>query len=234
MRSMDMSDEIVAAVDIERMPVVYLSWHEIRSPLAQVFYDNRFAGYQAAQHLLRKGYRRLLCLAHFTETWLIERIEGAREAVRHANLPVETLQVYPAEPAQIAYDRHHTADAMVAVAQRAFAECGIFSSVEPDQIWGIIAPNDNTAYSVLKAATEQGKSAGKDYGLIGFDDDSRACVVGLTTVRPPIEALGNAAGRLLLRAMQGDNVELRVCLRSHVISRASTSLRPRMPSKNGR
>jgi len=53
----DLSDEVIGAVDINRIPTVYVSWHEIPPPLAQVFYDNRFAGYQAAQHLMQAGYR---------------------------------------------------------------------------------------------------------------------------------------------------------------------------------
>ncbi|MBC8139148.1 MAG: GntR family transcriptional regulator, partial [Fibrella sp.] len=91
----DMSDEIVAAVDIDQIPVVYVSWHEMRPPLAQVYYDNKFAGYQAAQHLLRRGYSRLLFLAPFGEGWLAERVSGAQDAVRHAGLPSDALQVYP-------------------------------------------------------------------------------------------------------------------------------------------
>src|SRR5579871_1725186 len=74
----DLSDEILAAVDTERVPTVFLSWSEIRPPLAQVTYDSSFAGYQAAQHLLRNGYRRLLFIAPFTENWLLERLASAQ------------------------------------------------------------------------------------------------------------------------------------------------------------
>lgn len=223
--SRDMSDEILACVDIDRVPTVYLSWHQIRPPLAQVYYDNRYSGYQAAQHLLRMGYPRLLFLAPFLETWIPERIEGARDAVRHARLPREKLQVYPAEPPQGVYYPERVFEAAYHAAHRAFAECNLFAG--PDMPWGVIAPNDDMAYGVLQAAADQGKTPGVDYGLIGFDDDARSCTVGLTTVRPPVEAMGEEAGRLLLRALHGENSGLRVCLRSQVIPRASTSLRPR-------
>ncbi|HZT44420.1 MAG TPA: GntR family transcriptional regulator [Chthonomonadaceae bacterium] len=221
--SRDMSDEILACVDIERVPTVYVSWHQIRPPLAQVYYDNRYSGYQAAQHLLRRGYQRFLFLAPFLETWLPERIEGARDAVRHARLPRENLQVYPAEPPQGVYYPERVFEAAYQAAQRAFAECEIFA--DPDRPWGVIAPNDAMAYGVMEAAADQGKTPGSDYGLVGFDDDARSCTVGLTTVRPPVEAMGEEAARLLLRTLQGENSGLRVCLRSQVIPRASTSLR---------
>ncbi|HLV80127.1 MAG TPA: substrate-binding domain-containing protein, partial [Chthonomonadaceae bacterium] len=225
--SRDMSDEILACVDIDRIPTVYLSWHPIRPPLAQVTYDNRYSGYQAAQHLLRKGYSRLLFLAPFLETWLPERIEGARDAVRHARLPREKLQVYPAEPPQGVYYLERVFEAAHQTARQAFAECGLFDA--PGAPWGVIAPNDDMAYGVMQAATDLGKTAGSDYGLIGFDDDARSCTVGLTTVRPPVEAMGEEAARLLLQALQGENSGLRVCLRSQVIPRATTARRSSAP-----
>jgi DNA-binding LacI/PurR family transcriptional regulator/DNA-binding transcriptional regulator YhcF (GntR family) len=222
----DSSDEILAAVDIERVPTVYLSWHEIRPPLAQVYYDNRFAGYQAAQHLLRNGYRRLLFIAPCAETWLQERIASARDAVRHAQLPPETLLVHPAEPVREAYDRQRTPETAYAIARQVFATLDIFAGREAEQCCGIIAPNDISAYAILAAADEAGKRVGRDFGLIGFDDDPRSCSIGLTTVRPPIEAMGEEAGRLLLHTIKREHSGLRVCLRSHVIPRASTVLRP--------
>jgi DNA-binding LacI/PurR family transcriptional regulator len=222
----DMSDEIMAAVDIEQVPTVYLSWHEVRSPLAQVFYDSRYAGYQAAQHLLRKGYRNLLFLAPFTENWLVERIDGVRDAIRRARLPADTLQVYPAELPQISYNRERIDASAYRMAHQAFVDGRVFSEPATAPPRGIIAPNDQTAYAVLRAATEHGKVAGVDYGLIGFDDDYNSRTVGLTTVRPPVEDMGKEAGRLLLRALQGERSGLQVRLRAHAIPRASTSPRP--------
>ncbi len=222
---LDLSEEILSAVDVEQVPTVCLSWHEVRPPLAQVFYDSRFAGYQAAQHLLRRGYRRLLFLAPCTAPWLEERIRAAQEAVRHAGLPPEALLVYPAQRPSRGYDRKHSGEWVYAAACQALIDHRVFSGAEAGCSWGLIAPNDRSAYGVLQAASEAGKIAGQDFGLIGFDDDTRAYSVGLTTVRPPIEAMGEEAGRLLLRALQGENSGLQVRLRSQVIPRASTSPR---------
>ena len=226
----DVSDEIVAAVDVERIPVVYISWHEVRPPLAQVYYDNNFAGYQATQHLLRKGYSRLLFLAPFREDWLADRINSARDAIRHAGLPPETLRVYPEQPIHDYYNRELADTWVYEAACQAFTEQpSLFASPEP---LGIIAPNDYTAYAVLRAAAEQDRVPGTDYGLVGFDDDPQSCVVGLTTVRPPIEAMGEEAGRILLRALNGERSGLQVCLRSQVMPRASTNLNLPEPHTN--
>jgi len=235
----DQSDEIVAAVDVERVPVVYVSWHEIQPPLAQVYYDNRFAGYQAAQHLLRKGYTQLLYLAPFRLGWLAERIEGARDAVRHAGLPADILRVYPDQPVHEGYNFDFADTWMFETARQLFVEENVLemgadnlaenvlAGLSDEEPWGIIAPNDFTAYAILRAAAEQGKTMGVDYGLVGFDDDPRSYSLGLTTIRPPIEAMGEEAGRLLLRALHGERSGLQVRLRSQVIPRASTDPSPR-------
>jgi DNA-binding LacI/PurR family transcriptional regulator/DNA-binding transcriptional regulator YhcF (GntR family) len=220
----DVSDEIVAAVDIESVPVVYISWHEMRPPVAQVFYDSGFAGYQAAQHLLRRGYRRLVFLAPFVEAWLDERIAGARDAVRHAGLVAETLVVHRNVTAPSKYDLVHAQEWAYDAATAAFDAYGVFAS--DSEPFGVIAPNDFMAYAVLEAAAARGKAAGPDYGLIGFDDDPLACARGLTTVRPPIEAMGHEAGRLLLRALAGEKGGAQVRLRSQIIPRTSTARRP--------
>ncbi len=87
---------------------------------------------------------------------------------------------------------------------------------------GILAANDVTAIGVLQAARAAGQEAGKDFALIGFDDLPAACIGGLTSVRPPLEEMGEEAGRLLLRRLQGDYTSLQVRLRSLVVPRAST------------
>lgn len=220
----DMSDEIVSAVNIEQVPVVYVSWHEMRPPLAQVYYDNKFAGYQAAQHLLRRGYSRLTFLAPFREDWLTERISGALDAVRHAGLSPEALHVYPDLPTHDAYNPEEVDSWIYPLAKQLFTQMGSFDGSNSSGPIGIIAPNDFTAYATIRAATEQGKIMGADYGLIGFDDHAPSCTLGLTTVRPPIEAMGEEAGRLLLRALGGEQGGLQVRMRSQVIPRASTDL----------
>ena len=226
--SRDMSDAVIEAVDIDHVPTVYLSWHEIAPPLAQIFYDNRDAGYQAARHLLTCGYRRLTFLAPFADAWLSERIDGARDAVRHAGLPPDTLCLYPCVRLDALYDPtvfggHALASALCA---------DLLTNKDAAGPVGVIAPNDAIAYAVLDAAAASGLSVGRDFGLLGFDDDAGSCAAGMTTVRPPVEAMGEEAARLLLRALAGDNKGLRLCLRSHLIPRASTALR--LPGGSGK
>jgi DNA-binding LacI/PurR family transcriptional regulator len=221
----DMSDEVIAAVDVEQIPTVYISWHEVQPPLAQVFYDNRYAGYQAAQHLLRRGYSRILFIVPCNDTWLLERIVGARNAVKHAGLPEDAMQLCPADPLEQLYSPQSSATAVYSLAGQLFGARADELFVKPSEPWGIIAPNDDIAYAIRDAALDAGRIPGSDFGLVGFDDDPRSSRFGLTTVRPPVEAMGEEAGRLLLRALQGDRKGHLVRLRSQLIPRTSTLLR---------
>jgi len=218
----DLSDAVVSTVDIDRIPTVYLSWHEIPPPLAQIYYDNRYAGYQAARHLLHAGYRKLVFFAPFSGTWLTERIEGARYAIKHAGLADDTLKVYPSEPAPGIYYHDRTYELTLEAANQAIDEGWMFNGSETDDPWGILAPNDHTALSILEAASEQNRTPGAHFGLIGFDDDLRACSAGLTTIRPPVEAMGEEAAKMLLRALSGEKTRSQLRLRSNIIPRAST------------
>jgi len=218
----DLSDAVVAAVDIDRIPTVYLSWHEIPPPLAQIYYDNRYAGYQAARHLLHAGYRKLVFFAPFSGTWLTERIEGARYAVRHAGLSDDVLKVYPSEPAPGIYYHDHTHELTLAAAEQAIKDGWMFTGSDTEEPWGILAPNDHTAFSILEAAAEKNRTPGSHFGLIGFDDDLRSCSAGLTTIRPPVEAMGEEAAKMLLRALNGERTRSQLRLRSNIIPRAST------------
>lgn len=217
----------LAALDRVYVPVVYISWNEIRPPLPHVFYDQFDAGYQAARHLLQSGYRRLLFLTPFSAYWIWKRLEGAREAARHLGLAPDAVRVYPTSddlPSETLQHRELGYQAARAMFREDFMRPnGAEAAYGP---WGILTPNDQTAYGVLEAARECERIAGRDFGLIGFDDDPQACFVGLTTMRPPLEELGAGAAHLLIRSLNGDKSGLQLRLRSHLVARARPMLCP--------
>jgi DNA-binding LacI/PurR family transcriptional regulator len=89
---------------------------------------------------------------------------------------------------------------------------------------GVVCVNDGVALGFLRAAAERGLEPGRDFGVVGFDDHPDARMVGLTTLRPPMEMLGKETARLLWRARQGETTDLQLRLRSNLIPRKSTCL----------
>ena len=87
---------------------------------------------------------------------------------------------------------------------------------------GVIAGNDFVASGFMRAAADRGWSAGKDYGIVGFDDRPWARAIGLTSLHPPIEEMGREAARQLIRALAGEEIPMQVRLRSHLMPRKSS------------
>ena len=199
---------------VRNIPVVYVSGEGRFQPHVAVYYDQRQAGYQAAEHLLQIGCRRLLFLAPFATPWLEERVAGARVALKHAGLPETALCVYPPDHplGQWSPDVEAACDAAI---HQAFAD-GLVEG-------GVLTPNDGIALLLRRIAEENGREPGRDFALIGFDDIPQSGFCGLSSIRPPSEEMGREAARLLLRNLSGENVQLQVCLRSHLMARASTT-----------
>lgn len=195
-------------------PTVFISWNALPLPVPCVFYDSELAGYQAAQHLLRIGHKSLLFLEPFVAPWAEQRLAGIRQAMRQAGLPEEALRVYPESKAPDAY-QDVVQQEMARDAARALLAGGQIPSA-------VIGANDRVAFGMRQAAAEAGKAAGVDYALVGFDDAPDARTLGVTSLRPPLEALGEEAARLVLRALGGEETAMQIRLRSHLVPRAST------------
>jgi len=209
--------EVVSAAG-RHTPLVLINSRAFDWPISHVFYDQRMAGYQAAQHLIRQGYRCLVFLVPFAADWAEARIAGAEAAVAHAGLPPQTLCVYPAE---------RTNPVLNAMPYDLRGQVAMKNAMREMQILGagIIAANDGTALGAMHAAQAAGLMAGVDYGLIGFDDNPDATKEGISTMRPPLEAMGEEAARIAVQALRGQTTTAQVRLRSHLIVRASTVAR---------
>lgn len=204
-------------------PFVVVSTDALSAPVANVFFDSANAGYLAARHLIEQGYREICFLSPMRAPWADERIDGAREALLHAGLPMDGLRVYPPEAERMtlpSFDARrgrwdHRASGREAGEHLLDAE-----GTPP---LALIAANDGTAAGFLEAAEAKGFRAGVDFALMGFDDAPEARQYSLTTVRPPREAMGREAARLLLRLAAGDQTaRVQIRLNSHLMTRRST------------
>jgi DNA-binding LacI/PurR family transcriptional regulator/DNA-binding transcriptional regulator YhcF (GntR family) len=196
------------------IPVVHISGQGDLHSAVHVYYDNRQAGLQAAEHLISIGCRSIVCIAPFTVPWLEDRVDGARLAFTEAGLNPNDFLVYP--PVQTI--KQWSLSAQVesdAVIEEAF-DLGLFTD-------GVIAPNDAVGYQIIRHAHLRGQKIGQDFALIGFDDIPNSSFAGLTSLRPPFEEMGREASSLLVRMIFGDNISLQLCLPSHLIVRNSTN-----------
>lgn len=207
-------DAGLAALDGQELPTVCVTSQALRRPIPHVFYDNHSAGYQGAQHLLRGGCRDLAFFSPYAASWAEERIAGALVAAEHAGLAPAALQIAPATP--LPWMQEEDPEALGYGAASAILDQETVPS-------GVICVNDGTAFGFLRAASERGLVAGRDFSVLAFDDHPQARAIQLTSLRPPMAAMGQEAARLLRQALSGENSNLQSCLRWHLIPRASTS-----------
>lgn len=88
----------------------------------------------------------------------------------------------------------------------------------------LVAENDEAAVDILKVAASLGLEAGKDFSLVGFDDNSKYQSYNLTTVSPSLERIGKTLATMIQSSIDGhdENADL-VCTRvdSELIIRAT-------------
>jgi hypothetical protein len=97
----------------------------------------------------------------------------------------------------------------------------------PDPPTAIFASSDTQAMGVLAAADRGGLPVPGELSVVGFDDIELAALIGLTTVRQPLEQSGVEGARRLAALLRGEQVRpLRQVLDLHLMQRETTA-RPR-------
>lgn len=182
-----------------------------------VTYDQVETGYQAAQHLLHRGYRDLVFWAPVHLPWVEERLHGISRALTRSQGDAVTLTTVPHAPGDL--------ETVIAdFTGYAYQEALTLLPTIPHGA-GIIAMNDEIAAGILQAAHALGLVVGRDFGLLGFDDYPLARQLGLTSLRPPMEAMGQTAARIVLDGLRHNLLApASIALRSTLIPRASSSL----------
>ncbi len=211
-------EEALGRVDLHDTPTVCILAGELHLPIPHVFYDNRIGGYQAARHLIEKGHRQIAVFAPFSASWVTERIAGIRHALAHSRLPAPEIQIFTGDGRT--WDYQDDPVALGGQATRTALESGWVAE------GGIICISDQVAHGVCHVARGYGYAPGKDFAVVGFDDEKCARSGGLTTLRPPLEAMGREAARLLIAEVEGPRVNLQLRLRAHLITRSSTNFPP--------
>jgi DNA-binding LacI/PurR family transcriptional regulator/DNA-binding transcriptional regulator YhcF (GntR family) len=209
----DRFEKIMTNVDIERVPTVFVNSTPKPYSICQVYYDSAGAGYLATRHLLQRGYRNITYFAPFAYDWVTERQHGVEEAIKRVKAQNVSLNIYPSEQitGESVYDKtditHEKTIELLSVIK---------------ENWGIVAANDNLAAEIMRITKDMNLVAGRDFGLIAFDDFTPSREMGITSLRPPLGAMGQTAARLMIDALKNETVPERVCLSSRLIPRAST------------
>lgn len=193
------------------IPVVFFDRVEENSKGAKIIIDNYKAAYEATQHLIEQGCRRI---AHITgnlkRNVYSKRYLGYRDALKNNDLPFEENLVFIG-----ALDK----DSSIATAQK-IAQMNPL----PD---GIFAINDLSATLSIQVFKEQGIRVPEDIAVVGFNNDIISIISNpqLTTVNYPAVKMGEQAAMVLINHLTGNvdsSLTDSIVLNSELIIRQSS------------
>ncbi|WP_367128476.1 substrate-binding domain-containing protein [Saccharothrix sp. HUAS TT1] len=193
------------------VPLVHVDPVDPAGPdLPSVAATNRAGGLAATRHLLSLGHRRIGLVAGPPDVLCSRaRLDGYRVALAEAGIAHDPELVRYADFSRAG--GHEQARELLRPSRRPTA---------------VFAANDEQALGVLDAARAAGLSVPGDLSVIGFDDLPAASwsSPALSTVRQPLAAMGERAGRMLAdliagRAPAADRVELA----TELVVRSSTA-----------
>lgn len=178
------------AFENRNIPVVYFNRVSDELGKYKVVVNDYQGAYDAVEHLIRNGYRRIAHLGGPTNLLISqERLRGYRDALQRNGLEILPELIIHGDLR----------------AQKARIYAGYFLDL-PQPPDAIFAVNDPSAIQIIMLAQAKGLRIPEDLGVVGFSDDSIAAYIGtgLTTVKQPTTQIGEAAARMILRLIQGE------------------------------
>jgi LacI family transcriptional regulator len=193
------------------IPLILFDRYNDDLEVSQVVIDDYLGAFQATQHLIRQGYKRI---AHFTSARKItifrERLRGYREALEKNNIPFDESLVV--ESNLQLEDGRNSMSKLLALKKR------------PDAVFSASALGIMGAMQVLK---ENDIRIPEEFGLVGFSNEVFTSFTepSLTTVEQHSVQIGNAAAELFLEEISKGKagfVPQKIVLKPELIIRDSS------------
>ena len=180
-------------IDNSGVPCVYLMETSDRPGTFSVGFSQSDAAYDLTRHLLSRGLKRVAFAAAQLDPRTLQRLNGWRKALTESGLYAPTLEWMNPAPSSMQ-----------------------LGGVMFEQIMGQTPPldaiffcNDDLAQGALLCANKLGIDVPGRIAIAGFNDLRGSDLMNppLTTVKTPLEPMGEAATHMLLKLMRNEPVE---------------------------
>lgn len=216
-RETKVGNDFLLQLTERNLPMVVVGRMLNHPQVDRVTADHWKGGYEAVEHLLSLGHKRIgfIGVSPMNGGGL-RRYQGYLDALRENDLPVdEKLIVGP--PAQFG-PGYSTQDDGYAGMKK------LLALKKPPT--AVFTRNDFTAMGAICAARDSGLRIPDDVAMVGFDNVALSAftVPPLTTVDQPTREQGRESARLLLERIEGNAARERreICLDCHLVIRQST------------
>lgn len=192
---------VTAALAETRLPTVFVGRPLTHGPdFPYVDVDNREGGRIAARRLVDRGCRRIGTITGPTDMAAgIDRLDGWREVLEEAGLPVDAVEAGDFTP------------------QGGAAAMRRLLAAHP-RLDGVFVASDLMAAAAMGELQAAGRRVPQDVALVGFDGSAAASLTRppLTTVANPVSEMAVRATELLLGLLAGESVRSEV-LPTHLV-----------------
>jgi LacI family transcriptional regulator len=174
----------------KNIPVIFFDRVEENSDNAKVVIDNYKSGYQATQHLIEQGSKRIVIVtANLNRNVYAQRFKGYKDALYDNNIAFDENLVLIKDLSE--------------KCGREAAEQILAMNPMPDAAF---ITNDFSAAVCMKTLKEHGVRIPQDIAIVGFNNDAISKIVEpqLTTVNYPGIDIGEIAARNLIAHLKGD------------------------------
>ncbi len=197
-----------ALLNKDKMPFVVVTRRVDDSKVPFVVSDNLGGALMLTRHLISLGHRRIAFTPipelHTTNR---DRFAGYRQALKEANIPYDEQLVVPVTMAS----------------ENRYAAMNQLMDL-PDPPTAVFAFHDYVAIDVLRAAADRGLRVPEDVAIAGFDGMHSSLITTppLTTVKQPVQEMGERAVEVLLNQLTNNLKVHQVVLPVELLPRQST------------
>lgn len=199
------------------VPTVNIGGRKRLNSVTNILLDNHRAGWLALEHLVKLGHKKIAIFKGHPESADTEdRWRGIHDAATRLGITIDPdltlqLQRQPFLPGPPVPEEGYM------YAQKLLARKKKFTA--------LFAFNDISAIGAMSAFRDAGLHVPEDVSIIGFDDIQAAAFMNppLTTVRQPLEDMGNLAAKTLLhRIRHNDTTAEEIAVQPELVVRQST------------
>ena len=195
----------------KNIPVIFFDRVEENGPGVKVIINNYKAGYEATQHLIEQGCKRIIHMTgNLSRNVYSNRLKGYKAALKENNIPFKENYLVVND-----LRKHDCVKAAKLIAKM---------KPLPD---GLFVTNDISAAIVMQTFKELDIKVPDDIAVVGFNNDIVTTIVepNLTTINYPGITMGEVAARNLIDRLNGNgNAKLKnpIIIKSELLIRASS------------
>ncbi|MGC1374074.1 MAG: LacI family DNA-binding transcriptional regulator [Candidatus Sulfotelmatobacter sp.] len=188
--------DIALLADLEKSSIpIALIGHEVKGDaMSSVVVDNEVGGYMALEHLHSLGHRKIVfirgpkTLGDSSPRW-----RGIRNCAKEYDLKIDS---------RLVLDLPESRDPLSGfeAGQKLTEEL----IKQKRQFTALLAFDDMTAFGAIRALSKAGLHVPEHCSVIGFDDVAPSALYtpSLTTIRQPLETMGNSAVSIVLEGIK--------------------------------